>query len=70
MKITTLAAAAVAVLFTSVSAAPADAQGMRERTVVRTTTVRHGAGMRDHHRRKVCRVTVRRHMRHRVCTWR
>ncbi|HMC91280.1 MAG TPA: hypothetical protein VKI45_02360 [Allosphingosinicella sp.] len=72
MKLTTLAAAAAAILFTGALPAAADAQPMRERTVVRTTVVQRGhhAGWRNHQRRKVCRVTIRRHARHRVCTWR
>jgi len=80
MKLMTLAAAAAALLTTSIAAAPADAQPMRERTVVKTTTVvrSHGRhmGWRKHHRwqrrhhSRVCRVTVRHGNRHRVCTTR
>jgi hypothetical protein len=73
MKLMTLAAAAASLLTTSIAAAPAEAQHSRTRTVVKTTIVRsHGrhAVMRNHHRRKVCRVTVRHHHRSRVCTWR
>jgi hypothetical protein len=79
MKLTSLVAAAAALVFTSVAAVPAEAQPVRERTVVKTTVVERGhhrgwnrgrhMGWRNHHR-KVCRVTVRRHSRHRVCTWR
>jgi hypothetical protein len=79
MKLMTLAAAAAALLTTSIAAAPAEAQPVRERTVVKTTVVRsHGRhmGWRNHHRwqrrhhSRVCRVTVRHHTRHRVCTTR
>lgn len=73
MKLSALAAAA-AILVTSIgAAAPADAQRMRERTVVRTTTVVHAdrgrhLGWRNHQRRQVCRTMWRHHHRERVCT--
>jgi len=95
MKLMTLAAAAAALFTTSIAAAPAEAQPMRERTVVRTTTTQpvrertvvrrtvvrtnhHRYGWRANHRRhawgnrhrRVCRVTIRHHVRHRVCTTR
>jgi hypothetical protein len=81
MKLTALAAAAAAILFTGALPAAADAQPMRERTVVKTTTVvrSHGRhmGWRNHHRwqrrhghTRVCRVTMRHGVRHRVCTTR
>lgn len=75
MKITVMAAAAAALVLTSfVAAAPAEAQPMRERTVVKTTTSvvhrdngRH-MGWRNKHRTRVCRTTWRHHQRHRICT--
>jgi hypothetical protein len=81
MKLTSLAAAAAAMLTTTIATAPADAQPMRERTVVKTTVVERGhgrhMGWRNHHRwqrrhghSRVCRVTVRHGNRHRVCTTR
>jgi len=79
MKLKMLAAAAAAMVMTGFAAAPADAQmrdGMRERTVVRTTTTvhrdngRHMGWRNNHRRRQVCRTTWRHHQRHRVCTWR
>lgn len=79
MKMKMLAAAAAAMVMTSFAAAPADAQRgdrVRERTVVRTTTVVHRDngrhyGWRNKHRRtRVCRTVWRHGERHRVCTWR
>jgi hypothetical protein len=87
MKLMTLAAAAAALLTTSLAAAPADAQPVRERTVVKTTTTQpvrertvvrktvvrthhRRAGWGNHHRSRTCRVTIRHHVRHRVCTTR
>jgi Ni/Co efflux regulator RcnB len=82
MKLSIMAAAAAALVSTSFAAAPADAQrgdrdGMRERTVVRTTVVHRDNGNHygwrnnNRHRKvKVCRTVWRNHHRDRVCTWR
>jgi Ni/Co efflux regulator RcnB len=81
MKLSIMAAAAAALVTTSFAAAPADAQrggrdGMRERTVVRTTVVHrdngHHYGWRNNRHRKVrvCRTVWRHHHRSQVCTWR